>query len=129
MKRMALALVATTLVLAGCADAPSGSELGVSLDEWSIEVTPERFDEGPVTVDIWNDGEFPHTLVVENPFGDVIAATDPITPGDNRVLILDLTGAEYRFTCRIVTSRPDGTIVDHFAEGMVANLAASDAAR
>lgn len=125
-RRIAIVVAALSLLATGCSATAAGNALSVSLDEWSVDSDPASFVAGQVTLDIDNDGEFPHTLVVEAVDGSVIAATDVIAPGGSARLDLVLDAAEYQFTCRIVTSLEDGTVVDHFAEGMIDTISPGD---
>ena len=68
---------------------------------------------------VTNSGEFPHTLVISDENGTVITGTDLIAPGQTVALDVPLQPGTYQFTCRIVSQKPDGAIVDHFEEGMV----------
>ena len=95
------------------------------LREWSIELSQPRYARGAVTLDITNEGEFSHTLVVEDATGRVLAATDVIAPGSEATVEVGLDGSQYRFTCRIVVSREDGTVVDHFQQGMTVTVTAA----
>jgi hypothetical protein len=65
-----------------------------------------------------NYGEFPHTLVVSDASGTVIAATDLIAPETETLLRLTVEPGTYMFTCRIVNGLEDGTVVDHYQNGM-----------
>ena len=121
MKRsVTMAMVA--LVLAACGSARGTGSIEVTLDEWEIGLSNSRFVDGPVELNVANSGEFPHTLVVEGPGGEVVAATEVIPPGSTGELQLDLAEEDFRFTCRIVATTDDGTVVDHFAEGMSATI-------
>ena len=48
--------------------------------------------------------------------GNVVAATDVIVPGQSGLLEIELGNDAYRFTCRIVGSDEDGTVVDLYPE-------------
>ncbi len=115
--------VAAMLLVAACGGASSESaKVDVELNEWAIGTSHDQFTPGSVVLDVSNSGEFPHTLVVEDSTGSVIAATEVIQSGESARLEIDLTATDYRFTCRIVTSLEDGTVVDHFEEGMLATV-------
>jgi hypothetical protein len=122
MRRTAAAWALLGLTIAACGTAQGAANIGVRLEEWAITVSSDRYLEGPVSLEIRNEGEFGHTLVVEGPDGVVLAATDVIPSGGDTTLELDLVGTDFRFTCRIVTSLEDGTVVDHFAQGMVQTI-------
>jgi len=108
------------MALAGCSETGGGPS-SYLLDEFSID-GPGRLGDGIETVTIGNEGEFPHTLVVTDETGNVMAATSLIQSGESTSLTLDLDPGMYSVTCRIVTQTPDGDIVDHFEAGMHATL-------
>jgi hypothetical protein len=108
------------IALVGCSETGGGLSSYV-LDEFSID-GPGRLGDGIETVTIENGGEFPHTLVVTDETGNVMAATSLIQSGESTGLTLDLDPGMYSVTCRIVTQTPDGDIVDHFEAGMHATL-------
>lgn len=116
-----LTLIAGLLVaLASCSgQTATGSEF--ELAEWHID-GPGEMSAGTGSVDVSNSGSLPHTLVVTDSSGEVVAATDLIAPGDNTELALDLDPGTYSFTCRIVAQDPEGEIVDHFEAGMNATV-------
>lgn len=110
------------LALLATACTPAATEGGqVTLAEFSID-TPQRFRSGDVALEIVNQGDFGHTLVVSTTDGTVVGSTDVLGPGDGGVLDLELEPGDYVFSCRIVVETPDGQIVDHYASGMAANV-------
>jgi hypothetical protein len=114
MRRLA-ALSVMVLALGACAQTAS-SDARYDLAEFSIS-GPERLTAvGEIVVS--NSGQYPHTLVVTDVDGSVVAASGLVAPGATSSLAVDLTAGNYQFTCRIVTETPDGSIVDHFEEGM-----------
>lgn len=112
--RVSLALLLALNV--ACAGAASPSP-GYDLHEFVVD-GPSSLEAGTNSLRVSNTGEFPHTLVVARSDGTVVAATDLIQSGDSVHLELDLEPGVYQFTCRIVSQRSDGQIVDHFQEGM-----------
>lgn len=112
--------VLALLALTGCA-VQGGEHATYELVEFSIG-GPDRVAAGSEAVTVDNGGEFPHTLVVTDDTGTVVAATSLIQPGESTTLALDLDPGLYSVTCRIVAQTPDGDIVDHFEAGMHANL-------
>lgn len=112
-------LVAAVLAVAlsACVQSGAGSS-AYDLSEFDVD-GPTGLSTGASTVTVRNSGEFPHTLVIVGPDGSVVFATDMIQPGETVEMDVDLTGGTYQFSCRIVGQKPDGTIVDHFEEGMV----------
>lgn len=120
MRTLAGALV---LALTACLPASSG-DVTVALTEFEVELA-RRIMPGPVNLDVVNEGEFRHTLVVSTADGTVVASTEVLAPGTAASLTPDLAPGEYQFSCRVVVQIPDGTIVDHYAEGMAAEVRVS----
>lgn len=117
MKRLARIVVIVGLLigLVGCTAA--SAEKDFDLGEWEV-AGPTELDVDTRSVGVVNSGSLPHTLVVTDSSGRVIAATDLIEPGAGAELELDLTAGTYSFTCRIVAQSPEGEIVDHYEAGM-----------
>lgn len=118
-------LVAGLLVaLAACSgSAATGS--GFDLAEWRV-AGPGEMSADTNSVEVSNSGSLPHTLVVTDSSGHVMAATDLIGPGDSTELALDLDPGTYSFTCRIVAQDSEGEIVDHFEAGMNATVSVTE---
>lgn len=108
-------IVGLSILLGGCSPSVSGD--GFDLAEWEI-TGPAELMSGADSVTVANLGSRPHTLVVTDSSGTVVAATELIQPGDQTELALDLDQGEYSFTCRIVTRNSEGNLVDHFEAGM-----------
>lgn len=108
--------VLVLIAIAACST-QTGSGDGYELSEWEIE-GPARLAQGPTTFHVQNSGDFPHTLVVTTPAGEVVGATGVISPGSNTALDLDLEAGTYSFSCRIVSETPDGSLSDHYERGM-----------
>lgn len=112
-----LTLVAGLLVALAACSGSAATESGFDLAEWQV-AGPEEMSADTDSVDVSNSGSLPHTLVVTDSSGNVMAATDLIGPGDSTEMTLDLDPGTYSFTCRIVAQDPEGEIVDHFEAGM-----------
>lgn len=112
-----------TILLVGCAPSTVGGS-AVILDEFHITAA-RTLDFGLQQLEVTNSGEFGHTLVVSTRDGTVLASTAVLPPGASTVLRLELVPGEYQLSCRIVVQVPDGSIVDHYAEGMVASVTVS----
>ena len=111
------------LVLAsGACSAQGSSASAVELGEFWVTPDTRVFQAGAVEIAVENYGEFPHTLVVSDASGTVIAATDLIDPEAETVLTVNLEPGAYMFTCRIVKGFDDGTVIDHYQEGMAASI-------
>lgn len=111
----AILLIGLAMTLSSCAPSAAGGSF--DLAEFSIS-GPERLQPGPQSIEVTNSGEFPHTLVVTDGSGLVVASTSLVQSGDIATLDLDLESGAYQLTCRIVTQDDEGDIVDHFEEGM-----------
>lgn len=116
-----LLLVVLTLGIVSCGGSPGAGE--VTLTEFAIDTGGVAA--GGDTLTVTNDGQFSHTLLITEEDGTVVAATEVLRPGDASTLTVDLAPGVYRFTCRIVIETGDGRIVDHYEEGMVADVTAT----
>lgn len=112
-----MALLVAVLATA-CAPGPATD--AVVLDEFSIGLPVVSVTDEILAVR--NEGEFPHTLVIADELGQVLVASDPIAPGEEISIPVDLSDGRYQFSCRIVVERTDGGIADHFELGMLAEL-------
>ncbi len=110
------------VVLAACSAVQASSSVVVTMSEFEIDVSVHTLSAGTVQVRLVNDGEFPHTLVVEDTSGAVIAASEALLADSARDLELELPEGRYRFTCRIVVEKSDGEIVDHYEQGMLTTV-------
>lgn len=113
---LALATAVAMLVIA--CSSPASQATSYDLTEFEIN-GPAAAPEGASSLTVSNSGDFPHTLVIADQAGTVIAATDLVQPGETVQLDVQLSEGTFQFTCRIVAQRPDGELVDHFEEGMV----------
>ena len=108
-------------VLGACSE-PGVSSSEIEVGEFWISAGDRVLRAGTIDLVVENYGEFPHTLVVSDAAGIVIAATDLIGPDAETGLTLNLQPGSYMFTCRIVKGQEDGTVVDHYQEGMAASV-------
>jgi hypothetical protein len=119
MKRLALALV----LVGACSSASVPvSRPAVTLSEGVVDVSTSSWLAGEVTIDIGNVGEFGHTLVITDSDGSVVASTGLIPSAGVDTLKADLPPGQYQLSCRIVSTLPDGTLLDHYQAGMMANI-------
>lgn len=116
-----LLLVLPVLALIACAG-PGSSTADVELGEFWVTPDVRVLQAGAVKLVVENYGEFPHTLVVSDASGTVIAATDLINPEAETVLTVSLEPGVYMFSCRIVLGLDDGTVIDHYQNGMAASV-------
>ncbi len=124
-------------------DVPDGAQrVGVTLDEYSIEVDPGRVDAGTVALEIANDGEQDHEVIVlrleddatadellyipgpDLPDGISIAGQLTVPSGDEGVMVLDsLESGSYA----LVDLFPDDESgVPNLSLGMEADLEVGD---
>ncbi len=112
--------VATTVAPATESTAPAAGAVDVVLVEWQIGA-PTTLAAGPVTLNVVNNGEFPHELVVirgdsyeslplaengavledELEPGAIVGRTSRFEPLTSEVLALDLAPGNYVFVCNI----------------------------
>ena len=115
-----LALFAMALLVLGCGDrieAQRGT-MEVELDEFYIDAASPLVAAGSIDLELRNQGEIPHTLVVATNDGTVLAASDAVQPQAQQTLTVRLQPGTYQLTCRIVFRGDDGLLVDHYQEGM-----------
>lgn len=118
-----LAALCSMVLASACAGPGDPAEqVSVELFEPVVKLSETELRSGRVDVTVANVGEFPHTLVVTDETGQVVSASDLILPGEGVRTTLDLEAGEYRFTCRIVSELPDGSLLDHFEAGMDAGV-------
>ncbi|HJQ77740.1 MAG TPA: hypothetical protein VJ948_10845 [Acidimicrobiia bacterium] len=120
--RRVLAGLAACLALAGCAGL--AESVSYELVEFSI-TGPDQLGPGSTSLTVSNAGEFPHTMVVTDSSGEVVAATSLVQPEQSVELAVDLRPGRYSFTCRIVAQDSEGQLIDHFESGMAATVEVS----
>jgi hypothetical protein len=129
------------------ASAMRESNVVVSLREWAVDA-PRSAPAGSLTFTITNDGHQVHQFVIIQTdlapadlptLKDGSVKDERITPaggiayppgivwafqiqdiavGNTRTLPLDLDAGSYVLICNIVQTKPDGSVVAHYAEGM-----------
>lgn len=120
MKYRLLMMMVTLLLSGSCRPLEEG--FTVTLSEFRIDATMTRLPASETQIQVVNEGEFPHTLVVNEVEGRVLGATGLLMPGETTKLTFDPSEGRLMFTCRIVTEIEGGQIIDHYQEGMVAAL-------
>jgi hypothetical protein len=105
------------LVVAGCSVETGGNDHFV-LSEWAIEGPSRMVAADAMALNIENQGEFRHTMLVTSETGEVVGATGVVDPGDMVTLAVDLGAGTYSFSCRIVTEDDEGNLSDHYERGM-----------
>jgi uncharacterized cupredoxin-like copper-binding protein len=124
MKKALFVLMFLTVSCGASAAAQTGPT--VDLQEFSISAEGP-FETGANEISITNAGEFGHTLVIADMSGAVVDATPVIDPGETLHFVVDLEPGSYEFSCRIVVQVDDGTLVDHYHEGMTTVVNVGDA--
>lgn len=119
-----LLVLAAILSACGSTASPAGAP-SVELSEGFV-IAAGDFSPGVNEFSITNTGEFGHTLVIANQSGNVLDATDVIGPNESLDFSVDLPPGLYEFSCRIVAQIGDGTLVDHYQEGMHTQVEVSD---
>jgi hypothetical protein len=119
--RRAVTLVALLLAVTAC-QGPTGSSAEVGVHEFQIEPSISTFDAGTITLDVQNEGEYGHTLVITDAGGHVLSAGGVIAPGAAEQVSIDLAPGQYSFTCRIVAQDDQGNVIDHYEQGMFADV-------
>lgn len=120
MKYRILLMTVALLIVGSCRPVEEG--FTVTLSEFRIHTTMTRLPAAETQIQVVNEGEFPHTLVVNEVDGRVLGATGLLMPGETTKLTFDPSKGRLMFTCRIVTEIDGGQIIDHYQEGMVAAL-------
>ena len=80
----------------------------IVLSEFDLQMQPSLASIA-TSLEIQNDGEFGHTVVVADGSGRIVAATALIGSGETGELPVDLAPGRYEFTCRIVFQSEDGS--------------------
>jgi len=79
--------------------------------EMYIELSESSFSPGSYTIEVVNEGNATHDLVVERD-GQDVAATETIAPGASATLTVTLEAGEYVFYCSIANHRAMGMATD-----------------
>ncbi len=83
----------------------SATTVEAALTEFAVELSPAEAPAGPVTLDITNDGEAPHTLVLEG----TDLKQDQLEAGESGQLDLgELEAGDYVLFCDVPGHRPAG---------------------
>ena len=118
--RRSLVLVAV-LAIVSCQGA-TGSSAEIDLTEFEIHPSLSSFQAGTVALEVVNEGEYGHTLVITDAGGHVLSAGEVIEAGESSTLSIDLVPGNYFFTCRIVAQDDEGNVIDHYEMGMSADV-------
>lgn len=92
----------------GSASTDAASDvITVTAVDFSFSLDQDSVPAGSYELRLVNDGGASHDLVVERD-GDDVAGTDPIGPGEEVTLTVDLEPGEYVFYCSIANHRSMG---------------------
>jgi hypothetical protein len=115
---MAILLLVLLGVVACASASPHEGAVEVELDDFYIEPASSLVKAGTIDLQLWDEGAYPHTLVVATETGTVLAASDVLAPEGRQTLTVRLEPGTYQLTCRIVFRGEDGLLIDHYQEGM-----------
>ena len=118
MRKLGLFVVAALVLGCGGQFEVQRGTMEIALDEFYIETETPLVGAGSIDLELQNEGEIPHTLVVAANDGTVLAASDAVQPQSQQTLTVRLQPGTYQLTCRIVFRGDDGLLVDHYQEGM-----------
>lgn len=91
----------------GSSEEQAGGTLQVTSVDFGYELDSDQLAAGDYTIELTNDGDATHDLVVEQDGADV-ARTDTIGPGETSSLEVTLEPGEYVFYCSIGNHRGMG---------------------
>jgi hypothetical protein len=118
MRKLGLLVIAALVLGCGGRFEAQRGTMDVELDEFYIEPASPLVGAGSIDLELRNQGEIPHTLVVATNDGTVLAASEAVQPQSRQTLTVRLQPGTYQLTCRIVFRGDDGLLVDHYQEGM-----------
>ena len=116
-----LIILMAILAVSACQE-PAATSADIEIYEFGIEPSVTSFEAGTVTLNVENTGEYGHTLVITDTGGHVLSAGSVIAPGETSQVSVDLAEGEYSFTCRIVSQDGGGKVIDHYEQGMLAEV-------
>jgi uncharacterized cupredoxin-like copper-binding protein len=79
--------------------------------DFSISLDEDSLAPGTYAIEVVNDGDATHDLVVERD-GEDVAASDSIAPGESTTLTVELEAGDYVFYCSIGNHREMGMEID-----------------
>lgn len=90
------------------ASAPSPVTLQATEVDFAIELPQTELAAGSYTIEVTNDGDATHDLVIEDAGGAEVAASQAIPPGQSGTVEVSLQPGEYVFYCSIGNHREMG---------------------
>ena len=103
----AVAATSTSSASVSSSGATQAQSITATEADFSISLDRDTLAAGSYTVQVVNNGNATHDLVVEQG-GNDIARSDSIGPGDSTTLTVDLQPGEYVFSCSIGNHRSMG---------------------
>ncbi|MDP5183533.1 plastocyanin/azurin family copper-binding protein [Blastococcus sp. BMG 814] len=88
-------------------DEAGAQEVTIAAVDFDYELPTTEFSAGELTIELVNEGEASHNIVVEQD-GEDIASTDVINSGETATLTVDLEPGEYVFYCSVANHRALG---------------------
>ncbi len=88
-------------------EAPVGT-LSASLVDFAVELPATELEAGTYTIDVSNDGDASHDLVVADAEGNDVAASEILSPGASGTVEVTLEPGEYAFYCSVGNHRVMG---------------------
>jgi uncharacterized cupredoxin-like copper-binding protein len=90
------------------ASAPSPVALRATEVDFAIELPQTELAAGSYTIEVVNEGDATHDLVIEDAGGNEVAASEVIAPGQSGTVEVSLQPGEYVFYCSIGNHREMG---------------------
>jgi uncharacterized cupredoxin-like copper-binding protein len=90
------------------ASAPSPVALRATEVDFAIELPQTELAAGSYTIEVVNEGDANHDLVIEDAGGTEVAASEVIQPGQSGTVEVSLQPGEYVFYCSIGNHREMG---------------------
>jgi uncharacterized cupredoxin-like copper-binding protein len=138
LRAIAVSVVLTAGVVAGCGGGSDATSVDVGLTEFSVTPDPVEVDAGETELTADNIGGETHEMVVVRAASaadlptdtdgavdedkiakaDQIGEIEDVEPGTERSVTFDLDAGDYVIFCNVVDDESDGTKLSHFAEGM-----------
>lgn len=88
--------------------ASSPATLRATEVDFAIELPQRELEAGDYTIEVVNEGQASHDLVVEDASGNDIAASDILAPGESGTVEVSLEPGEYVFYCSVGNHRGMG---------------------
>ena len=99
-------LPALLVMMAACsappADEPSeASPIEVTVADFMIDPAELEVTAGSASFVVRNDGPTPHNLSIRDAAGELVAATDDLSPGDGETIAVELEPGTYTIFCSL----------------------------